>query len=255
MNRRLIRSDRINQLEQYIMERGTANLEELTAKFDISMNTLRRDLEELSIRGNIKKVYGGASSKTHPMLTTLHERQSRNFDAKMRIGKIASNFMDNNQLVFIDSGSTCACVISYLQDKENVTIVTHSLTAMEEVSKYSNLNLIGIGGSYYKVPRSFIGMDALSTLKTIAFDIVFVGTTSILPEGLATNIFVEAEVKRTLTEQGNRIILLADESKYNHPATYRFCTFNQIDVFITDKKPSGEINDNIKASNIQMVIT
>lgn len=250
-----MRADRINKMEQYILDHGSISLYDLAEKFEISINTARRDIEELSVRGNVKKVYGGVASAGNSVtLTTVSERQSRNYDLKMRIGKVAGGFVGDNSLVFIDSGSTAVCMVPFIKDRKNVTVITHSLTVMNEVAKYPNINLIGIGGSYYFSPNSFIGISAIETINTMSFDMAFIGSTSILPIGLSTNIYLEAELKRTIVKHGRKVFLLADSTKVGQPAVFNFCSFDNIDVFITDSLPEPDMVTIMKNHDVQIVL-
>lgn len=250
-----MRADRINKMEQFIIAQSFISLQELSDKFDISINTVRRDVEELCMRGNVKKVYGGVSSvASAPSLTTVSERQRRNYDLKMRIGEKAATFVGDDSLIFLDSGSTAVCMVPFLKDRHNVTIITHSLTVMNEVAKYPNLNLIGIGGSYCYSPSSFIGLSVIESISSMSFDMVFVGTTSILPIGLSTNIYLESELKKTLVRHGRKVFLLADASKNNQPAVFNICSFEDIDIFVTDREPDKNIVDVLKSQNVQIVL-
>ena len=231
------------------------SLHDLAEKFEISINTARRDIEELSARGNVKKVYGGVASAGSSMaLTTVSERQLRNFDLKMRIGKAAGEYVSDNALIFIDSGSTAVCLVPFIKDRKNVTVITHSLTVMNEVAKYPNINLIGIGGSYYYSPNSFIGISVIETISAMTFDMVFIGTTSILPIGLSTNIYLEAELKKTIVRHGRKVFLLADSTKIGQPAVFNFCGFDNIDVLITDSMPEADMMDILKSSDVNIVL-
>lgn len=250
-----MRADRINRMEQCIIERGSMSLHDIAEKFDISINTARRDIEELTARGNVKKVYGGvASANNSTVLTTVSERQLRNFDLKMRIGKVAGEFVSDNALIFIDSGSTAVCIVPFIKDRKNITVITHSLTVMNEVAKYPNINLIGIGGSYYYSPNSFIGISVIETISSMTFDMVFIGTTSILPIGLSTNIYLEAELKKTIVKHGRRVFLLADSTKIGQPAVFNFCSFDNINVLVTDSMPDPDMLNILKNHDVQVVL-
>ena len=113
-----MRLDRLNSIEQYILQEGTVTWEGLAAHFDVSVNTIRRDIKELIERGTIRKVYGGVSSVNANAPVALAERQVRNIEAKKMIGRLAADFVMPGQTIFLDSGTTTPCLIPHLQGKE-----------------------------------------------------------------------------------------------------------------------------------------
>ena len=129
-----MRVDRLNEMEEYILSEGTVPLEKLAARFDVSTNTVRRDVNELIKRGRIRKVYGGVSAITeHDTNLTpvpLQVRAVEHSTAKNIIGRLAAGMVSDGDTIFLDSGTTVACMVPYLAEKEDVTIVTHSLNVM-----------------------------------------------------------------------------------------------------------------------------
>ena len=254
----MIRSERIDRMEAYVVKNGFVSLTNLAREFNISLNTTRRDISELLSNGKLKKVYGGVSAikdeAPQSTLTTVSERRMKNLEQKERIAKYASTFVEDNTTIFIDSGSTTALMIPYLALKKNITIITHSLTIMAEAAKYDSLNLIGIGGIYQQSSTSFIGSSVIDAMQDMSFDMVFMGTTSIMEDGLATNIYLEAEIKKCITTHAKKVFLLADHSKWEKGAAFSYCTYDSIDYLITDEDVPDRINNNMKDKNVCIIV-
>lgn len=254
----MIRSERIDKMEEYIVKNGFVSLDNLSKEFGISLNTIRRDVSELLSNGKLKKVYGGVSAikeqSPQSTLTTVSERRMRNLEQKERIAKYASTFVEDNSTIFVDSGSTTALMIPYLALKKNITIITHSLTIMAEAAKYDSLNLIGIGGIYQQSSTSFIGKTVIDAMQDMSFDMVFMGTTSIMEEGLATNIYLEAEIKKNIAVHAKKVFLLADHSKWEKRAAFSFCSYDSIDYLITDENLPENISNKMKDKNVSIIV-
>jgi DeoR family myo-inositol catabolism operon transcriptional repressor len=230
-----MRIDRLNDMEEHIIKCGSVSLEKLAEHFQISINTVRRDVDELLNRNNIKKVYGGVVSIT---TSDIIFREQANISAKQTIGSVVAPLIKDNTTVFIDSGTTTAQVIPHLSNKSNITVITNSLKAMFEVSKYPNINLLGIGGSYDHSKSSFIvGSATIESMANLNFDMVLIGTTCVsLENGLTINSHFEVDIKRWLVENNkNRIVLMADADKYDKSALYSFCSFNDVNIVAADR--------------------
>ena len=137
---------RLNSIEQYVISKETVSIDELCEVFGVSKNTIRRDLNDLEARGHIAKVYGGVTTVGSPGAVPMPVRTSLNSADKNQIGMLAASEVQDGDTIFIDSGSTTVCLLRYLSGRKRVTVITHSLGAMSEASKYDNLSLISLGG-------------------------------------------------------------------------------------------------------------
>lgn len=248
-----MRLDRLNSIEHYILERGTVSLEELTSHFKVSMNTIRRDLVELLNRGNIEKVYGGVSALPDQRPFTLAVRSNTNSVSKKLIGELAAPLVKDNDTIFLDSGSTIPFILPHIANKQNVTIVTHSLSAMYEASKYPTLKVIALGGLYNPTTSSYVGLSPLEALSHISTNAVFMAATGVsLERGLTNTTYFEAEIKRKVVNSSNKVILMADSSKFDFSSTISFFDFQNLYAVVTDRKPSPSYIDVIKRNGIQL---
>lgn len=249
-----LRLDRVNEMERYILQRGTASLEELTQKFQISMNTVRRDVSVLLTRGRIRKTYGGVAVLEYDTITPMAVRSGENQEEKKKIGRMAAELVQDGQTIFLDSGSTVLAVIPHLAERKNVTIVTHSLCAMYEAAKYPNLNIIALGGLYSPPTSSYVGISTLDTLNCISVDMVFMAATGVsLERGLTNTTYLEVEIKQRVVQRCKKhIVLLADHSKFGHSSTISFLRFEDLEAVVTDKLPEQEYLDAMKANHISL---
>ena len=250
-----MRLDRINNVEKYIIEQETVTWDELKDHFQVSMNTIRRDVAALESRGHIYKVYGGvASSAYEPVMTTSEERALRNLAAKEKIGRLAATLAADGQTVYLDSGTTVPFILPGLSKKENITVVTHSLNVMYEASHYPSLNVIALGGFYNHTLNSYTGTSTMEMLSKISVDIVFLAATGVsLEKGLTNSTFFESEIKQKIARCSNKLVLMADDSKFDHISTISFCNFEDISVLVTNRMPPRSYRETLRRRGIQLL--
>ncbi len=232
-----MRMNRLNEMEQYILKRGTASLPELADQFDVSTNTIRRDISALISRGRVSKVYGGVSANEMVEPLPFTERVIKNGPEKQIIGELAAQLVPNMGAIFLDSGSTTPCILPYLAEREGVTIVTHSLNVMYEAAKYPSLKILALGGMFNHTTSSFT--DGLSgVLDKIHLQAVFMAASAVsLKWGIGNNTYEEFKIKEEITRNSDNIILMADHTKFDMVACYAFCRFSALSAVVTDAVP------------------
>ena len=249
-----MRAERLNAMEQYILGKETVSLEELSTQFSVSMNTIRRDVMELLSRGNIRKVYGGVSSTLINRPVGFSVRAQKNSRAKQIIGRLASQLVSDGASIFLDSGSTTTYILQHIGEKNGVTVITHSLTALYAASSLSNLNIIALGGIYAPATSSFTGISTLDALSRLSIQTIFISATGVsIENGLTNSTYLEAEIKRSVVQRGNRVVLMADQSKFGHSAVISFCPFEQLYAIVTDCLPSEPYLEAIDRYGIRLI--
>ena len=248
-----MRADRLDQIEQYVMERGNASLPEIAEHFSVSINTVRRDVAELLRRGNIRKVYGGVSVDSAGF-SPMSVRETINEPEKEIIGRLAATLVEDGDTVFLDAGSTTPYLVGHLADRVNVTIITHNLKAIEEASRHENLRILAIGGEYNHHTQSFVGIAASGRFQSYHISKVFLATTAVSAEfGLTNTTYLEAEIKRKIVSCGGEVILLADHTKFGQNAVISFCSLDQLSAVVTDRMPDEEFVRALKEAGARLI--
>ena len=252
-----MRTERLNQMEEYILQKGTATLYDLESHFNISIFTVRRDVAALIERGRIRKVYGGVSSiaaqdAQPPMqLLPLAQRAAMHAQEKQIIGELAAKLAPPNSVVFLDSGSTTPFMLPHLADR-GVTVVTHSLNVMVEAAKYPGLKLLALGGMLDRYTFSYIG-NTSAMLRSIHPQVLFMAATALSSEwGASNNTYDEYRMKEEITSLYSNIVVLADSSKLDRNASYTYCPFSHIKAIVTDRAPSSRFMEAVKKHGIAL---
>lgn len=242
-------NQRLIKMENFILEKQKATMDELCDTFHLSKNTVRRDLQKLEDRGFITKVYGGAAAVQASVSDPISTRDKKNKEAKQKIGELASTLVNDNDVIYIDSGTTAVCMIPFLTQKNNVTIVTHAMTVLERVIKFPELTVMAVGGQYNPLTNAFFGPETLNSIDALHMTKAFLGCSGLTIEGgLSNETYYEPILKNRVIEHSDKLIIVTDTSKIGHNALRTVCPLTLIDTLVTEKKPGIDIvsfcNDN-----------
>lgn len=160
---------RIQAIENLIHEKGSISLDDLCEQFNVSKNTVRRDIAKLLQKNTIQKVYGGVVSvyNNPEEIRPFENRDTENHLEKQLIGKAAADFIEENDLIFIDSGTTTSCLAAALPTDKEITIITNSLDVINFASEMDNVKLIVIGSTFKPSTKSLLAWRTGDFLRNI----------------------------------------------------------------------------------------
>jgi len=230
---------RLDEMEQYILENSTVTMQDLCTRFEVSISTVRQDVGELVQKGAVKKIYGGVSSARANQLVPFDERKARNFKCKQAIGKQAVTLLRDRDIVFLDSGTTTMQLIPHIPPSIRVTVLTHSLSAMQAAVPYDHVELICLPGKLDRRTNAFLTAD-LRYLEQYNITIAMMAVTGISPSGDVTNSsLLEHEIKRMAVEKSDRAYLLADSEKFDRASLITYARLDQFTGLVTDNDLSS----------------
>lgn len=233
-----MKEKRLDSIREYINLKSSVSLEELKNKYEISMNTVRRDIEILLKEGSVKKVYGGVVSKPNEPVKALRayeKRENLNNQGKEIIGEKAASYIEDNDTIFIDSGTTTLKIISYIKNKKNLTVITHSLPTINMLYRIDNIKVIILPGVLFRETASFVGNISGDFLKPFNIKKAFMSCNGISETRQITNAsYEEYEIKKNIIGKSEQVFLLADKEKFGNGGVMTFAEFSDIDVLVTD---------------------
>jgi DeoR family myo-inositol catabolism operon transcriptional repressor len=249
-----MRTNRLRELEEYMRRKRSATLYEISEHFDVSLNTVRRDVKEMLGHGTVRKVYGGIVWTDEDNIVPITDRSLVAIDEKRYIGKLAADLVKDGESIYIDSGTTAVNLLPFIAEKRDITIVSNNLIVFNEIQKYPGLNLLATGGLFNFKTKSFVGLGTISGLKDIRLSSAFMSATAVsLEGGAANNSMYEAEVKKAVIDHSSKIILMADHSKFDKTATITFCNLEKFDYLVTDKPLSDRYIKKLSSSNVKLI--
>jgi DeoR/GlpR family transcriptional regulator of sugar metabolism len=248
--------ERQKQILSLLSQQGRLSVAEIVTQFSISQATARRDLETLASQGKAQRVHGGviAVEQAPPELPIL-ERESEQADEKTRIGRASASLVENNETVFLGSGTTVLEIARHLRNHKNLTVITNSLPVLNILAGNKEITVVSLGGMLRESELSFIGHIAEQALVEVRTDKVFMGTRGVsLEHGLTNDYLQETLTDRAILKSGREVIIVADHTKVNRVATVLLAPLNQMHTFVTDSKSDKKFVQALKRQNIQVVI-
>jgi len=216
--RTVLAETRRREIAEALRSVGSVTVGEVEARFGVSPMTARRDLDELERRGVVRRTHGGAvlpSTSAHE--DSFSRRLKVATEAKRRLAEAAVAMMAPRETVFLDSSTTSYFVARRIVEVDlATTVLTNSLPVMELVFNEGgrDIELIGLGGTFRRLTRSFVGPFAVRTVQGHFADRLFFSVKGLTETGMMTDAdALEAEVKRTMIAQAGEATLLVDRSK------------------------------------------
>lgn len=237
---------------------GKVTVKNLSSIFNVSTETIRRDLDELENQGKLKKVYGGAIKISFPGIEPPHkQRETVYIEEKKAIGKVAADLINDNEIIALDVGTTTQQIIPHLKDKNNLTVLVNSVSALNLLIELVNNKLfsgkiIYLGGEINPNQMSSFGPATERMLKEFYVDKAFVAVGGIsMKHGITGYDINEGSLSRKLIESAKEAIIVADHSKIGVRNFYKIIDIEHVDVIICDKEPPNEWLNNLKTNDIK----
>lgn len=245
---------RRNQITQMLEEQQTITNNELMERFGISIETVRRDLAYLENQGVLTRVYGGAVKKevvrTEPLYTS---RKVKSNDEKQKIARAAQTFIEPDDIVFFDLGTTVEAVAEKLDKSKNIHAFTNAVRTAVTLSEKC-AEVILSGGRVRQGELSLSGTLAETNLFDFNIDKAVIGVAGITEDGISDFIADEAGLRRRIIQNADKVIALADFTKFGVRAMCRVCPLDDIDILITDDKAPREFLKKIEKKGVQVII-
>ncbi|WP_116202488.1 DeoR/GlpR family DNA-binding transcription regulator [Amycolatopsis circi] len=230
---------RRHEILDYVIDQGEVRIDDLTARFGVSLMTMHRDLDELADKRMLRKLRGKVEA--YPALTmetasrfTLHSAE------KEALADLAIQQVEPGQAVFVDDSTTLFPLVERLAQIERLTVITNSLQAARLLG--TGVEVVLAGGHYDPEYDSCSGPDVLALLERIRVDIAFVSVSAVAVGRLFHPVRDYAELKKAVLRAANRNVLVLDHSKFGRTATYAHGTVGDYDLLITSEAtPTEEI--------------
>jgi DeoR family glycerol-3-phosphate regulon repressor len=250
-------SKRRRDILRLLSHRGYVAIEEFTAKFDVTPQTLRRDLHELAEMGFLRRHHGGASAISSTANSDYVMRHIENADEKARMGKAVAAMIPAGSSVFMTPGTTVEAAARALADQrvENLQVVTNSTVAAGILDDCPDVTIQLTGGSWMANNRAMGGAGAVPAVDRFRCDFAILSIGAIDPSGhLLEYRQEEVLVARAMLLNSRHPILLADHTKFSRVATFVLGTLHDCATLVTDRTPSGTVARMIEESSCRLVV-
>jgi DeoR family fructose operon transcriptional repressor len=243
--------ERQQAIARLVTQRGRMSVNQLAREYDVTTETVRRDLSTLERMGLVRRVHGGVvpSSSLSLIEAGLRERDQVNTERKERIARAALELLPPpGGTILLDAGSTTSRLASLLPPDHSLTVVTHGVPIAARLAGQRQIDLRLLPGRVRRTTQAAVGAD-------LRVDVAFLGTNGVTSEhGLTTPDPEEAAVKRALIASGRRVVALADASKFGVETAVRFAAPGEIDVLVTDSDVSPTDRRALTKAGIDVVV-
>ncbi len=226
---------------------------DLSKKLEVSEDTIRRDIHELSMEDKLVKVRGGALSKSFHVYS-YKEAEIYKYEEKTTIARKAVSMLADGMLVLISGGTTNLELARILPEELRLTFYTPSLPTAMQLAEHPNCETIFIGGRISRNAKITTGGEVVNTLRNIRPDICFMGTNSIDSRiGLTDSDWDVVDIKRSMIEVSDKVAVLSISEKLQSSQKIRVCGINDIDYLITELDPNNDILNPFKDLGVKVV--
>ncbi|WP_256760873.1 DeoR/GlpR family DNA-binding transcription regulator [Cohnella sp. WQ 127256] len=247
---------RKKKILEYLSKEGKVEVLILADEFNVSTETIRRDLERLDSEGKLKKVYGGAVKVRADSLELPFEQKTLLYAAeKADIGKYAASLINNGDTVMLGNGTTTMAIIRNLTNHADVTIVTHSAPAMLLAMDVFPGRIIFLGGEVNKHQQTTSGPLSELMLNQLRVNKAFISAGGVsLMDGITDYELSEATISRKMMDRADETIFLADSSKFGKATFANICSLDDVYTIITDRQCTDEWKQYMKDHDISILI-
>ena len=245
---------RQSEILAMLRQSGRVGVDELATHFGVTLQTIRRDLNELSDAKALVRVHGGAMIASGVSNLAYEARQLVAHQSKRLIGEAAARLVPDNASLLINIGTTTEEVAKALSGHSGLLVITNNLHVANELYHNPAVQVIVTGGSIRQGDGGILGAVTVAQIEKFRVDLAIIGTSAIDPDGTLLDFDVhEVEISRAIIEQARKVMLVADSSKFSRSAPVRIAKLSEIDIFVTDRLPSEDIADMCRRHGVEVI--
>ncbi len=245
---------RKNKIKNIIGEKKSVSVAELSKTFEVTEETIRRDLKALEKDGFLVRTYGGAYIQDDTDTQVRSQMSEEKYiDSKAAIAKACLHIIQEGDSIFLDSSATSFFVCKAIQNMR-LTVVTNSLLILEHLYDCSNIRLICTGGFLSREKKAFFGKIAAQSLNSFYIDKAFFSCRSIsIRQGITDSSEDIGILHQKLIERCDKVFLIADFSKFDKTSFLHVCDFEHLTAIVTDKCLSNDWRDFLQKKNVKII--
>jgi len=247
--------ERKNEILAILQKEQRVLVAELSLRYNVTEETIRRDLEKLEKEGYVKKTYGGAVlNKNSTTDMPLKIREKTNRKEKQKIAQKVASLIEEGECIMLDSSSTSLLIAQELKKKKKLTVITNSVEVLIELSGCEGIKAISTGGILRDSSLSLVGKAAQDVLSRYNVDKAVLSCKGIdIEKGVTDSHEMEADVKIAMRERARTTILAADSSKMGNVFFVKVMDLKEGDILVTDKLPQKEWANYLEQQGVQLV--
>ncbi len=254
-NRRMGIDARQDRLVDLVRQRGFISIEAMAEHFNVSTQTIRRDIDQLCQMNRLARYHGGAGLLPGAEQLAYANRKTRNLEQKNIIAALVAAQIPDGSSLFIDIGTTMEAVAKALIQHKNLRIITNHIRVVSILSESTDFEIILAGGLVRNRDQAITGEATSEFLRKFKVGYAIFGIGSIENDGAMLDYdYRDVHVSKTAIDISKKRFAAADHSKFNADAMVHLGQVSEIDAFFTDRPPPQEITDVLTAHNVDLFI-
>ena len=252
----MLAKERQDNILQLIEENGAVVTTQLSEKYNVSVETIRKDIIVLEKQGRLVKTHGGAVKKVKMnSYEVLPKRKVSCVEEKRMVSLKAAEFVEEGDIIYLDDGSTALEFASALADRfNNLTVATRSIEIFNVLTQNRGFKIILCGGIYWDTEKQFLGELTLETLKRLNFHKSFISPNAVSVEyGICSSSEALVPIQNQIIKSSDKVFVMVDNTKLEKRALYKICDAEKRFTYITDVKVNGEVVDLYKENGFEIV--
>lgn len=234
---------------------GKVTVEGLARHFDVTLQTIRRDLTDLAEAGRLERVHGGAVLPSGVTNIGYEERRSLRSEAKRAMARACARHIPNGISLFLNIGTSTEAVARELLHHENLMVVTNNMNVANILAGNSSCEIIVTGGQLRRADGGLVGNLATDTIRQFKFDMAVIGCSALDRDGDLLDFDIqEVSVSQSILRQSRKTFLVADHSKFSRSAPARIASLADIDTFITDQPLRDDLASSCAAWKTRIIV-
>ncbi len=216
-------------------QQGRVLVEDLANRFDVTPQTIRKDLNDLCDRRLLARIHGGAVIPSGAVNMEYEQRRQIAADGKTAIGMVAASLIPDNASLFINIGTTTEAVSEALLDHDRLMVITNNINVANRMRVYPKFEVVIAGGVVRPSDGGIVGEAAVDFIRQFKVDFAVIGSSAIDQDGALLDFdFREVKVAQAIIANARHVILVSDSTKFERSAPVRIGHLSQVTTFVTD---------------------
>lgn len=234
---------------------GFLSTDELSKVFQVTAQTIRRDINELCEKGLLRRYHGGAGLASSVENVDYPTRQVLYHEEKIRIARMVAEYVPDNASLFINIGTTTEEVAKALRERKNLRVITNNLNVATLLCDKPDFEVI-VAGGVVRSDRGVIGESTIDFVRQFKVDYGIIGISGIDEDGTLLDFdYREVRVAQAIIENARSVLLVADHTKFGCNPMVRLCHISEIDVLFTDRQPPESIEEELLKAKVELRVS
>jgi DeoR family glycerol-3-phosphate regulon repressor len=247
-------TDRLNDILDLARQSGRVTVDDLAERFQVTPQTIRKDLSELCQRRLLARVHGGAIVSSGVENVQYEARRMIATDQKTAIGLAAASLIPHNASLFINIGTTTEAVARALLQHKELMVITNNINVANEMRLYPQIEVVIASGVVRRSDGGIVGEAAVDFIRQFKVDFAIIGASAIDEDGALLDYdYREVKVAQAIIQNARNVVLVTDSTKFNRTAPVRIAHLDQVDVLVTDRCESASIRGICETHQIQLI--